>query len=76
MIDGRIDHEADEPNLHLDRPAGINRRGLLAGAASGFALAASGLLLPEWQEEVEAREGAYGGRLGGRHGGNRRGRDC
>ena len=52
-----------------------SRRAVLQTAVSGFALATSGLLVPEWLEEAEAREGAYGGKLGGRHGKNRRGRD-
>ena len=52
-----------------------SRRTLLQTALSGFALATSGLLVPAWLEEAEAREGAYGGKLGGRHGKNRRGRD-
>jgi hypothetical protein len=57
-----------------DAGGATSRRALL-GAASGFALVASGLFLPEWMEETEARKGAYGGKLGGRHGKNRRGRD-
>ena len=52
-----------------------SRRGLL-GAAGGFAVAASGLLLPDWLvEETAAREGAYGGQLGGRRGKDHRGGD-
>jgi hypothetical protein len=53
---------------------GLGRRAVLAGAVGGFALAAGGLFVPRWLQEVDAREGAYGGRLGGRHGRNRRGR--
>jgi len=49
------------------------RRLLLAGA-SGLVLAASGLFLPDWLEEAEARKGALGGARGGRRGQNRRGR--
>ena len=55
--------------------AGLNRRALFAAAAGGFVIGASGLLLPEWLEEAEAAEGAYGGRLGGRRGKDRRGLD-
>ena len=55
--------------------AGLSRRAILSGAAAGFVLAASGLFLPEWLEEADAREGALGGELGGRHGKNRRGAD-
>lgn len=51
---------------------GPTRRGLLA-AASGFALAASGLFLPVAREDAMARDGANGGNLGGRHGKDRRG---
>lgn len=57
----------------VERAAGT-RRVLLGGAASGIALAASGLALPGQFEEAEAREGALGGAKGGRHGKNRRGR--
>ncbi|MFN8593704.1 MAG: hypothetical protein U0031_19760 [Thermomicrobiales bacterium] len=53
----------------------LNRRGLLGDAVGGLVLAASGLFVPQWLEESEAREGAFGGRLGGRHGRNRRGRN-
>ena len=60
-----------------DESAGtrLNRRTLFAAATGGFVAGASGLFLPDWLEEAEAAEGAYGGRLGGRHGPNRRGRD-
>lgn len=54
------------------RPAGTRRAVL--GAASGLALAASGLFLPEWLQETEARRGALDGAKGGRRGKNRRGR--
>lgn len=63
-----------DPTDEMD-DRGLGRRGLLRAAAGGFALAASGLFLPERVKEAEAREGADGGRLGGRHGPNRRGRD-
>lgn len=52
----------------------LDRRGLVRAAASGFVLAASGLLLPAALGETEAREGALGGDFGGRRGKNRRGR--
>ena len=71
------DHDGDAARSSETEPAAFsNRRSLLRAGASGFALAASGLLLPAWlHTEAAAREGAYGGRLGGRHGKNRRGRD-
>ena len=49
-------------------------RRALFSAASGFALAASGLLLPRWLESAEARDGALHGAKGGRRGKNHRGR--
>lgn len=52
----------------------MSRRLLLGGAASGLVLAASGLVLPAWLEETEAREGALDGAKGGRRGNDRRGR--
>jgi hypothetical protein len=69
-----IDRETAPKNEHLDA---TSRRRLLGAAAGGFALAASGLLLPDWlSEEAAARpDGAYGGQLGGRHGKDHRGRD-
>ena len=42
------------------------RRDVILAAASGFSLAASGLLVPDWLEEAAAREGALGGARGGR----------
>jgi hypothetical protein len=51
------------------------RRQLLHAAGGGLALAASGLLVPAWLEEVDAREGALGGAKGGRRGKDRRGRN-
>lgn len=60
----------------MSQQSDMSRRQFLGGAASRFALAASGLFLPDALEaEAEAREGAYGGKLGGRHGNDRRGRD-
>lgn len=55
-------------------PAG-SRRLLLGRVAGGMALAASGLVLPAWLAETEAREGSLGGARGGRRGKNHRGRD-
>ncbi len=55
---------------------GLGRRELLRAAAGGFALAASGLFLPEGLEETAAREGALDGELGGRRGKDRRGLDA
>ena len=50
--------------VDLEAPVtdGTTRRAWLGAAAGGFALAASGLFLPDWLEEAEARDGAYGGR--------------
>jgi hypothetical protein len=69
-----IDRGTALKNEHLDV---TSRRRLLGAAAGGFALAASGMLLPDrLVEEAEARPGgAYGGQLGGRRGKNHRGRD-
>lgn len=50
------------------------RRHLLHVAASGFALATSGLFLPDGQEEADAREGALDGASGGRRGKDHKGR--
>jgi hypothetical protein len=58
-----------------DVVSGLSRRGLLSAAVGGFALAASGLFLPETVEETLARKGAYSGKLGGRRKKDRRGRD-
>lgn len=52
-----------------------SRRAVLRVAAGAFSLAASGLFLPADLGEVEAREGALGGKHGGRRGKNRRGRN-
>lgn len=49
------------------------RRSLLRAAAGSFALAASGLFLPEWGEEADAR-GALDGGKGGRRGKDHKGR--
>ncbi len=70
------DHDGDAIRpAEADPGAMPNRRALLRAGAGGFALAASGLVLPEWlHNEAEAREGAYDGKLGGRHGKNRRDR--
>lgn len=57
-----------------EKPTVGSRRLLLRGTAGGLALAASGLFVPDWLEEAEARDGVLGGAKGGRHGKNRRGR--
>lgn len=57
-----------------ERLDGHSRRRLLAWAAGGMAVAASGLFLPPWLQEAGAREGALGGTRGGRRGKNQRGR--
>jgi hypothetical protein len=73
MNDGnnRWDDDCD-PIASLD--GGLDRRRFLGVATGGFVLTATGLLLPEWLEEAEAREGALGAAMGGRHGKDRRGR--
>ncbi len=66
----------DQVEAGIEQEEALNRRHLLGLAGHGFALAASGLLLPAWlQQNAEAREGAANGRLGGRRGKNQRGRD-
>lgn len=54
-------------------PPVASRRALLS-AAGEFVLAASGLMLPGWLEEAEAREGSLHGAKGGRRGRDRKGR--
>lgn len=58
----------------LVAPTAGSRRRLLSGAAGGLVLATSGLFLPEWLAETEAREGALGGAKGGRRGKDHKGR--
>lgn len=53
----------------------VTRRLLLRAGAGGLMLTASGVLLPDWRQEAEAREGALGGDKGGRRGKDRRGRN-
>ena len=70
-------HEHDRAEARAsapEEPAGRSRRALLSGAARGLAVAASGLCLPGWLAETDARESALGGAMGGRRGRNRRGR--
>jgi hypothetical protein len=64
------DERDDETNTNT----GTTRRHLLS-AAGGFALATSGLFLPDGFGEAEARDGALGGTKGGRRGRDHRGRD-
>lgn len=59
---------------HNPGEAVITSRRHLIRAASGFALTASGLLLPGWLEEVAARPGSLDGARGGRRGQDQRGR--
>jgi hypothetical protein len=59
MITTDKGQSAEQVNLARDEPEtrfGGSRRSLLSGAASGFALAASGLLLPEWLAEEAAAD--------------------
>jgi hypothetical protein len=65
------DNSDDNPNA----TDALNRRQLLGAMAGGFALATSGLFLPQWPSDVAAREGTYGGQLGGRHDKNRQRRN-
>ena len=65
-MDERYDHKHDPARAMVEAGSGHNRRGLLA-AAGGFALAASGLLMPRWLDVADAREGALGGKRGGSH---------
>jgi hypothetical protein len=64
----------DSAGATFELPTVGSRRLLVGGAAGGLTLAASGLFLPAWLEETEAREGSSGGALGGRHGKNHKGR--
>jgi hypothetical protein len=59
--------EDERDDREMTASPGTSRRRLLRAATGGFALAASGLLLPEGLEDVEAREGTLGGAKGGRH---------
>lgn len=54
--DAQFDREHEDGARERERVAGSagSRRALLGGAASGFALAASGLALPEWLVEEAA----------------------
>lgn len=68
------DNASDLPEIEPGEMQIFTRRALLRAAASGFTLAASGLLLPAGVEDAAAREGALGGEKGGRRGRNQRGR--
>lgn len=57
----------------LSELAATSRRHLIR-AAGGLILATSGLAVPAWLEEADARRGALDGARGGRRGKNRRGR--
>ena len=50
------DHEMRGDNTSLRSQSGLDRRSLLGAAVSGFALAASGLLLPSWLGEEAAAD--------------------
>lgn len=54
MLGERNDGEHDDSTLVPHLEAGLNRRRVLGGAVSGFALATSGLLLPEWEDPASA----------------------
>ena len=58
----------------IREPDGMIRRALLGAAGGALAVAASGLVVPEWLVETEAREGALGGAMGGRRGNDHKGR--
>ena len=72
---GRSEPEHESPFEKGCERSVLDRRHLLHhGVAAGMVIAASGLLLPEWLLEAEARAGALDGNKGGRRGHNRRGR--
>lgn len=66
--------EVDDASAPVPAHAGESRREFLGATAGGLVIAASGLFLPNWLADAEAREGALGGDKGGRRGKNRRGR--
>jgi hypothetical protein len=66
--------EDDIAEAANEEPVVDRRRLLLSGAAGTLVFAASGLFLPDWLAEAEAREGALDGAQGGRRGQNHRGR--
>lgn len=70
----RDEMDRGESQAHADAARNTTRRALLGGAIGSMALSASGLSLPKWLAEAEARSGALGGAKGGRRGKNRRGR--
>lgn len=65
----------DEPEADAIEVAPAGSRRLLLAGAGGLMLAASALILPDWLEEAEAREGALDGARGGRRGKDHRGRN-
>lgn len=70
----RDEQDHGESQAPTDEARNPTRRSLL-GAAGGFALAASGLLLPDrLVEDAEARAGALDGAKGGRRGNDHKGR--
>ena len=72
--EGNLTMDNDQDHRETSTATGATRRRLLRAATGGFALAASGLFLPEGPEEADAREGALGGAKGGRHGKDLQGR--
>lgn len=74
MSEGQGQTSDNTAEATFEQPAAGSRRLLLGGAAGSLTLAASGLFLPAWLEETEAREGSSSGALGGRHGNNHKGR--
>ena len=71
MSDNKFDALARNFGSERDLP----RRAVLCGGGGGVALLLGMLWASGTVDEVDAREGAAGGRLGGRRGKNRRGRD-
>jgi hypothetical protein len=65
-----MDTDTERHDHQSDLTTGTTRRRLLGAATGGFALATSGLFLPEGLEATQAREGALSGAKGGRHGKN------
>lgn len=65
----------EQENREATTTVETTRRRLLRASAAGFALAASGVFLPQHLPDAVARKGAANGQLGGRRGTDHRGRD-
>lgn len=73
MTSPNQDVENTPETMPNDAELPVGSRRALLGAAGGFVLAASGLMLPGWLQEAEAR-GALHGARGGRRGRDHKGR--